>query len=75
MNNSELNNLINKFIQSNNLTTDKTDVKNKEKAQKLLKSLDPKQEQTLKQLLSDPKKSQDLLNSPAAKALMKKLMK
>ncbi|MBQ5399403.1 MAG: hypothetical protein IIU14_08240 [Ruminococcus sp.] len=75
MNNNELKNIINGFIQSNRLTPDKTDLKNKEKVEKLLKGLDEKQAQSLGELLSDPKKAESVLNSPAARALIKKLSK
>lgn len=73
MDKNELNKLINSLV--NNSKTDKNDLKNKEKAQKLLKNLDKNQTERLGAILSDPEKSRAVLNSPAAQALMKKLMK
>ena len=74
MNNNELNSLINSFINKNGFTNQQTmSDKNKAKAEQMLKNLSDKQAQQLKNVLSDPKKSQEILNSPAAKALMKKL--
>lgn len=72
MNNNELNNLIKGFINKNGA---KPDAKNQAKVEKMLNGLSDQQAQTLKKVLSDPNKSQEILNSPAAKALMKKLMK
>ena len=72
MNNNELNSLINGFINKNGA---KPDPKNRAKVEKMLKGLSDKQAQQLKNVLADPKKSQEILNSPAAQALMKKLMK
>ncbi len=48
--------------------------KSKEQVEKMLKNLNDEQAEKLKQVLADPKKTQEVLNSPAAKALMKKLM-
>ena len=73
MDKNELNKLINSLV--NNSKTDKNDLKNKEKAQELLKNLDKNQTERLGAILSDPEKSRAVLNSPAARALMKKLMK
>lgn len=73
MDKNELNKLINSLV--NNSKTDKNDLKNKEKAQELLKNLDKNQTERLGAILSDPEKSRAVLNSPAAQALMKKLMK
>lgn len=70
MYNNELNDLINNIISKNGA---KGDDKNKAKVEKMLKGLSPKQAKQLKSVLSDPKKSADILNSPAAKALFKKL--
>lgn len=50
------------------------DPKNKAQVEKLLKSLTGKQAETVKNVLADPEKSKEILNSPAARALMKKLM-
>ncbi len=74
MNNNELNGLINNFINKNGFTKQQTmSDKNKAKAEQMLKNLNDKQAEQLKNVLADPKKSQEILNSPAAKALMKKL--
>ncbi len=72
MNNNELNNLIKGFINKNGA---KPDPKNRAKVEKMLGSLNDEQANKLKSVLSDPDKSREILNSPAAKALMKKLMK
>ena len=72
MKNNELNSLIKGFINKNGA---QSDPKNKAKVEKLLGGLSDKQTEQLKNVLSDPKKSQEILNSPAAQALMKKLMK
>ena len=47
---------------------------NDEKVQQLMKGLNEKQAQQLQSVLSDPEKTQQILNSPAAQALMKRLM-
>ncbi|MCH5299102.1 MAG: hypothetical protein J1E96_04990 [Ruminococcus sp.] len=74
MNNNELNSLINNFINKNGFSNQQAaSDKNKAKAEQILRNLNEKQAQQLKAVLSDPKKSQEILNSPAAKALMKKL--
>lgn len=70
MNNNELNSLINDFINKNGA---KADTKNKAKVEKMLGGLNPKQAQQLKAVLSDPEKANKILNSPAAKALFRKL--
>ena len=72
MNNNELNSLITGFVNKNGA---KPDPKNQAKVEKMLNGLNEKQAQQLKNVLSDPNKSQEILNSPAAQALMKKLMK
>ena len=72
MNNNELNSLIKGFINKNGA---KPDSKNQAKVEKMLNGLSDKQAEQLKNVLADPKKSQEILNSPAAQALMKKLMK
>ena len=72
MNNNELNSLIKGFINKNGA---KPDPKHQAKVEKLLSGLSDKQAQQLKNIMSDPNKSQEILNSPAAQALMKKLMK
>ncbi|MBQ7504434.1 MAG: hypothetical protein IJT79_03865 [Ruminococcus sp.] len=70
--NNELNNLIKGFINKNGA---KADPKNQAKVEKMLGSLSDKQAQQLKSTLANPEKTQEVLNSPAAQALMKKLMK
>ncbi len=72
MNNNELNNLINNIVSKSGA---KADPKNKAKVEKMLGGLSDEQAQKLKSVLSDPKKSQEILNSPAAKALLRKLQK
>ena len=72
MNNNELNNLVKGFINKNGA---KADPENQAKVEKMLGSLNDKQAQKLKNVLSSPEKSQEILNSPAAQALLKKLMK
>lgn len=73
MNNNEINSLISGFIRQNGAS--KGDDKNRAKVEKLLGNLNKQQSEQLKGILSDPKKSQEILNSPAAKALIKKLSK
>lgn len=77
MNNDELQRLISDFAVSNGATPQevKSDPKNKAKVEGLLKNLSDAQAQKLRQVLSDPEKSREILNSPAAQALIKKLMK
>lgn len=72
MDNNELNNLIKGFINKNGA---KPDPKNQAKVEKMLSGLNDKQVSQLQSVLQDPKKSQEILNSPAAQALMKKLMR
>ena len=72
MNNNELNNLIKGFINKNGA---KPDPKNQAKVEKMLGSLSSEQANQLKNVLQNPEKSAEVLNSPAARALMKKLMK
>lgn len=74
MNNNELNNLIQSFINKNGLKGEQvSDTKNKQKVEKLMKGLDEKQAEQLKKIINDPKKTQDILKSSAAQALIKKL--
>ncbi len=74
MNNNELNSLIQSFINKNGLKGEQvSDTKNKQKVEKLMKGLDEKQAEQLKKILNDPKKTQDILKSSAAQALIKKL--
>ncbi len=73
MNNNDLNSLISSFINKNGLSSAPSDNKNRKKVEKMLGSLNDKQTEKLKSVLSDPKKSQEIFNSPAAQALIKKL--
>ncbi len=74
MNNNELKNLISVFLNKNGYNTARTsDAKNKQKVEKLLNSLNDKQAVQLKEVLSNPEKSKEILNSSAARALLKKL--
>ena len=73
MNNNEINSLISGFLKKNGATAGND--KNRAKVEKMLGGLDNKQAEKLQGILNAPKKSQEILNSPAAKALMKKLMK
>lgn len=74
MNNDELKNLISGFINKNyNNPAQTTDAKNKQKVEKMLNSLNDKQAQQLKEVLKNPEKSKEILNSAAAQALFKKL--
>lgn len=70
MNKDELNRMINNYAAQNGAAPDP---KNQAKVEKLLSGLSDSQAQALKNLLSDPKKSQEILNSSAARALFKKL--
>ncbi len=75
MNNNELNSLIKGFIDKNGFTSSPSDTENRKKVEKMLGSLNDKQAQKLKSVLSDPEKSKEILNSPAAQALIRKLNK
>ncbi len=76
MNNNEVQNLISSFINKNGFTSKETAADgNKKKVENMLKNLDDKQASQLKAILNDPKKSQEILNSPAAQSLIKKLSK
>lgn len=74
MNNDELKNLISGFLNKNGYNSAQTsDMKNKQKVEKLLNSLNDKQAVQLKEVLNNPEKSKEILNSSAARALLKKL--
>jgi hypothetical protein len=74
MNNDELKNLISGFFNKNGYNSAQTsDAKNKQKVEKLLNSLNDKQAVQLKEVLNNPEKSKEILNSSAARALLKKL--
>ncbi|MGN0489546.1 MAG: hypothetical protein ACI4HO_09820 [Ruminococcus sp.] len=71
MNNKDISRLMSEMEKkSQGVKSDKS----KEQVEKMLKNLNDEQAEKLKQVLADPKKTQEVLNSPAAKALMKKLM-
>ena len=71
MNNNDIQKLMSAFEKMDNGNKDK---ESKAKVEQMLGNLDDKQSQKLKEVLSDPEKTKEVLNSPAAKALMKKLM-
>jgi hypothetical protein len=73
MKSNDLNRQISDFISKNGLTG-REDAKNRRKVEGMLGKLSPEQRAQLTSVLGDPQKSQEILNSPAAKALMKKLM-
>lgn len=74
MNNDELKNLISGFMNKNGFNpSQSSDAENKQKVEKMLNSLNDKQVSKLKKVLSDPKKSNDILNSSAAQTLLRKL--
>ena len=67
MNNDDLQKMINDFQSSNKDSNSKVN--------ELMKSLNETQTKQVQDILSDPKKSQEILNSPAAQALLKRLIK
>lgn len=75
MNNNELQKLIATFANKtgSNAEVVQNNVNNG-KVDELMKSLNEKQAQQVQSILNDPKKTQEILNSPAAQALMKRLM-
>ncbi len=74
MNNNELTNLISNFINKNGFNREQTaETKNKQKVENMVKNLDEEQAKKLKKILNDPEKSREILNSAAAKALIRKL--
>ena len=73
MNNNDINGLISDYLKKNGASH--SDDKNRAKVEKMLQGLDDRQAEQLKKVLSDPQKSREILNSPAAKALIKKLSK
>ena len=75
MNNNELHKLIATF--ANNTGASPQEVQktvNNGKVEELMKSLNEKQAQQVQSILNDPQKTKEILNSPAAQALMKRLM-
>lgn len=71
MNNNDIQKLMSAFEKMDNGNKDK---ESKAKVEQMLGNLNDKQSEKIKQVLSDPEKTKEILNSPAAKALMKKLM-
>ena len=71
MNNNDIQKLMSAFEKMDNGNKDK---ESKAKVEQMLGNLNDKQSEKIKEVLSDPEKAKEILNSPAAKALMKKLM-
>ena len=71
MNNNDIQKLMSAFEKMDNGNKDK---ESKAKVKEMLGNLNDKQSEKIKQVLYDPEKTKEILNSPAAKALMKKLM-
>lgn len=71
MNNNDIQKLMSAFEKMDNGNNNK---ESKAKVEEMLGNLNDKQSEKIKQVLSDPEKTKEILNSPAAKALMKKLM-
>ncbi|MGN1131117.1 MAG: hypothetical protein ACI4Q8_07160 [Ruminococcus sp.] len=71
MNNNDIQKLMSAF---DGMDKGNKNKESKAKVEQMLGNLDDKQSEKLKQVLSDPEKTKEILNSPAAKALMKKLM-
>ena len=71
MNNNDIQKLMSAFEKMDNGNKDK---ESKAKVEEMLGNLNDKQSEKIKEVLSDPEKTKEILNSPAAKALMKKLM-
>lgn len=71
MNNNDIQKLMSAFEKMDNGNKNK---ESKAKVEEMLGNLNDKQSEKIKQVLSDPEKTKEILNSPAAKALMKKLM-
>ncbi|MDD6847334.1 MAG: hypothetical protein PUD53_00935 [Oscillospiraceae bacterium] len=71
MNNNDIQKLMSAFEKMDNGNNNK---ESKAKVEQMLGNLNDKQSEKIKQVLSDPEKTKEILNSPAAKALMKKLM-
>ena len=75
MNNDELQKLIKAF--ANKTGANPQEINNSVKsgkAEQLMKNLSEEQAQKVQSVLNDPKKTQEILNSPAAQALIKRLM-
>lgn len=71
MNNNDIQKLMSAFEKMDNGNKNN---ESKAKVEQMLGNLNDKQSEKIKQVLSDPEKTKEILNSPAAKALMKKLM-
>lgn len=74
-NNEQLNSIINQLAQR--LNADENELQSAVKKgnfDKVLKNMDNKQAQKISAILSDPEQSKKILESPQAKALLKKLM-
>ena len=71
MNNNDIQKLMSAFERMDNGNKNN---ESKAKVEQMLGNLNDKQSEKIKQVLSDPEKTKEILNSPAAKALMKKLM-
>ena len=71
MNNNDIQKLMSAFEKMDNGNKDK---ESKAKVEEMLGNLNDKQSEKIKEVLSDPEKTKEILTSPAAKALMKKLM-
>ena len=71
MNNNDIQKLMSAFEKMDKGNKDK---ESKAKVEEMLGNLNDKQSEKIKEVLSDPEKAKEILNSPAAKALMKKLM-
>ena len=71
MNNNDIQKLMSAFEKMDNGNNNK---ESKAKVEQMLGNLNDKQSEKIKEVLSDPEKTKEILNSPAAKALMKKLM-
>ena len=71
MNNNDIQKLMSAFEKMDNGNKNN---ESKAKVEQMLGNLNDKQSEKIKQVLSDPEKTKEILSSPAAKALMKKLM-
>lgn len=75
MNNNELQKLLATLSNNTGVNPQKLQQSmNSGNADELLKNLNEKQAQQVQSVLNDPKKTQEILNSPAAQALIKRLM-
>lgn len=75
MNNNELQKLIATFANNTGANPEKLQQSvNSGNVDELMKNLNEKQAQQVQSVLNDPKKTQEILNSPAAQALIKRLM-